>query len=665
MRAWGMIAGLAGLAGLAGAMPAMTQQPGAAPAPKLAAGAQTQAAARVPAVANGAKPLTRDDVDAWLDGFMPFALQRGDIAGAVVVVVKDGAVLTQRGFGYADVASRKPVDPEATMFRPGSISKLFTWTAVMQLVEQGKLDLDADVNTYLDFKIPPRGGDPITLRNIMTHTAGFEEAPKGLISRDPKANKPLGDVLKRWTPTRIFAPGTTPAYSNYATGLAGYVVERVSGMPFDVYIDRNIFGRLGMARSSFHQPLPASLQPLMAKGYGVGSGGTNSYEFINPAPAGALASTGADMAKFMIAHLENGGPLLKPETTHLMHDTKLAMLPPLNRMALGFYEQNLNGRQAIGHGGATREFRSNLSLFPDEKVGLYISMNSAGRDNGTALILKALFEQFADRYFPAPDTDGRVDPKIAAEHAKMMVGTYLSSRRSDSSFLRAGELTGQFKIKLDGKGGLLIPSRTELGGATRKWVEIAPFVWRHVNGHERLAAKVVDGKVVRVGFDGASPYTVYEPAPWYRSSAWIWPLLLASLGALALTAFAWPAAALIRWHYGVKPPLAGSDLKAYRLVGGLAAGAVIVLFGWNKLIEMMSDITNLNGRLDPLILLLQCAGAIMFFGLLAVALWNVRLVWSGNRGWLSKLWSLVIVLAAFVTLWAALVFNLIDFGTSY
>ena len=172
--------------------------------------------------------MTAADVNAWLDGFMPNVLATGDMAGAVVVVVKDGQVLTQRGFGFADVARRRPVDPERTLFRPGSISKLFTWTAVMQLVEQGRLNLDADVNRYLDFEIPPRDGQPITLRNIMTHTAGFEEQVKTLIGYDREHAPPYDELLKRWIPSRVYAPGTTPAYSNYATALAGYIVQRVS-----------------------------------------------------------------------------------------------------------------------------------------------------------------------------------------------------------------------------------------------------------------------------------------------------------------------------------------------------------------------------------------------------------------------------------------------------
>jgi CubicO group peptidase (beta-lactamase class C family) len=178
------------------------------------------------AVAAPAHELTQADADAWLDGFMPYALERNDIAGAEVAIVKDGQVLTLRGFGYSDVAAHKPVDPAVDMFRPGSVSKLFTWTAVMQLVEQGKIDLDVDVNRYLDFKIPTYDGKPITMRNLLTHTPGFEEVARGGFRFENNV-PPLGDVLKHWIPKRVFPPGTTPAYSNWGAALAGYIVERI------------------------------------------------------------------------------------------------------------------------------------------------------------------------------------------------------------------------------------------------------------------------------------------------------------------------------------------------------------------------------------------------------------------------------------------------------
>jgi CubicO group peptidase (beta-lactamase class C family) len=233
--------------------------------------------------------LTGADLEAWLDGFMTYALPRGNIAGGVVVVVKDGEVLLQKGYGYADVAVQKPVDPALTLFRPGSVSKLFTWTAVMQLVEQGRIDLDADVNSYLDFEIPADGGEVVTMRHIMTHTPGFEEQVKGLMGVGD-GPVPLGDHLKRWTPERIFAPGSTPAYSNYATALAGYVVERVSGMSFDDYLDQHVFEPLEMTHSTFRQPLPARLQEHMSKGYRLASAPPEPFEVVGPAPAGSLSA---------------------------------------------------------------------------------------------------------------------------------------------------------------------------------------------------------------------------------------------------------------------------------------------------------------------------------------------------------------------------------------
>ena len=212
------------------------------------------------AVASAAHSLTADDLRAWLDGFVPIAIQQGDIAGAVVVVVKNGETVAQVGYGYSDVEAGKPVDPEHTLFRVGSVSKLFTWTAVMQLVEQGKINLDADVNTYLDFKIPAYHGIPVTMRQLMTHRAGFSETARDLLTYG-KAPPPLDVVLKGYVPPRIFAPDQGPGYSNYGAALAGYIVQRVSGEPFDDYIARHIFSPLNMQHASFAQPLPASLAP--------------------------------------------------------------------------------------------------------------------------------------------------------------------------------------------------------------------------------------------------------------------------------------------------------------------------------------------------------------------------------------------------------------------
>src|SRR5258708_826334 len=354
-----------------------------APAPTAPAAAPASATApAAPAASAAAMPLTAEDLNAWLDGYMPYALHTGDIAGAVVAVVKDGQIVTERGFGYSDVAKQAPVDPKLTLFRPGSVSKLFTWTAVMQQVEQGKIDLDGDVNQYIDFKIPARDGKPVTVRELMQHVAGFEEQAKGIMGDDPKA---LGfeALLKQWVPERVFAPGSTPAYSNYGASLAGYIEQRASGESFDDYIDKHIFAPLDMQHSTFRQPLPANLEPLMSKGYQLASEPAKLFEFVGPAPAGSLASSGEDMAHFMIAHLQNGeyhgNRILKAETAEMMHNSPLTILPPLNRMSLAFVETNINGRRGIAHLGATQNFHTSLHLFLKENAGFYVSFNTPAK----------------------------------------------------------------------------------------------------------------------------------------------------------------------------------------------------------------------------------------------------------------------------------------------
>ena len=180
------------------------------------------------------------ELSAFLDGVIATSMESNHVPGAVVVVVKDGEVFFAKGYGYADLENKTPVDPATTLFRPGSVSKLFTWTAVMQLVEAGKLDLDSDVNIYLDFEIPATYAKPITLRLIMTHMAGFEDKGDGLFKLDEEEVSSLETYIKTNLPARVFSPGQYGAYSNYATALSGYIVERVSGMPFESYISKNI-----------------------------------------------------------------------------------------------------------------------------------------------------------------------------------------------------------------------------------------------------------------------------------------------------------------------------------------------------------------------------------------------------------------------------------------
>ena len=617
-----------------------------------------------PAQPEAHRELTKADADAWLDGYIPYALARGDVAGAVVVMVKDGQVLTQRGYGYADVAARKPVDPATTMFRVASISKLFTWTAVMQLVEQGKIDLDADVNRYLDFKIPPYQGRPVTMRNLMTHRAGFEQSIKGLIRLGGNMS-PMGETLQRWIPQRVITPGTTPAYSNYGAGLAGYIVQRVSGTQFEEYVEHHIFQPLRMTHSTFRQPLPARFAPFMAQGYQRASAQAKPYELIQPSSAGGSAISGPDMAKFMIAHLHQGAGLMQPATAQLMQTPAYAAVPGANRMALGFLETRIDGLSAIGHDGDSFYFHSDLWLLPSQDVGLFISMNSVGESRAAAVdpIRKALFEGFVDRYFPAANAGSPVELPTAREHAKMLVGSYFSGTGSFSNFADIANFLGQARIGLDENGRPLIPAVSGLDGAPREWIEVAPFVWQDAHGHDYLGAKVDNGKVVRWGVD--DPTTVWERVSWYRDAEWLQPLCLAALVILVLTGLSWPAGVIARRRYGATLALSRCDLKAHRLVCIFCGLIVATLVGWMSLLADFIPLVDNDGSLDWRIRLLQIGGTVSILGLAALALWNLRRVWTSALSVFARLWSALLALAALSILWVMLAFHLITFGTHY
>jgi len=619
----------------------------------------------------GAVPLTKADVDVWLDGYLPYALRTADIPGVVVTVVKDGQILTARGFGYADREKRTPVDPDRTLFRPGSVSKLITWTAVMQLVEQGKVDLDTDINTYLDFKIPDYDGKPITMRQMMTHTAGFEEAVKDIIYTDPAHHASLGEYLKRWTPKRVFAPGTTPAYSNWATALAGYVVERISGESFDDYCDKNIFTPLGMTNSTMRQPLPEALAGQMASGYKPGQD-AGKFEIIGPAPAGSLSSTGTDMAKFMIANLDQGKGLLSPETAAMMHNSPLdkvdpaSLLPPLNRMELGYFETNINGREVIGHLGDTEFFHTSLHLLMNEGVGVYFSFNSGGREGIVQTLRWSLFEDFADRYFPATTPPAApIDEKTAAEHAAMMAGNWQVSRTAFSNPIAILQLISQTKIAV-GPKGLLIPDLLGANKLPREWEEIAPFVWRERGGHDLLAAKVENGQVVRWSFGLLGPFMVFDRVPAHRSASWLLPAASVAMGVLFLTVLFWPIGWFARRKYRATFPLAGTPLRAYKWTRWATLAVVLVLVGWMAMIgALFANLENLAGAFDALLMVLQVVGLVAFIGAVVITGWNAWLTWRDGRKWTAKTWNTLIAVSSCVLLYVAVSFKLVSMTVNY
>jgi CubicO group peptidase (beta-lactamase class C family) len=636
------------------------------------------AAALVLALAAGTMParsaespraLTRADAEAWLEGFLPFALAQGDIAGAAVVIVKDGEVLTARGYGFADTALGTRVDPARTLFRTGSVGKLFTWTAVMQLVEAGRLDLDRDVNDYLDFRIPPRDGQPVTLRNLMTHTPGFEEAIKRLVTDRPERLASPEEYLKAWVPGRIYPPGKVPAYSNYGVTLAGYLVERVSGEDYDDYVDRHVFAPLGMTSSTTRQALPEDFRARMSRGYLLGSGQSYPFELFGVSPAGGASTTVTDMAKFMIAWLQEGElagrRILAADTARRTLATRLAVVPLLNGMALGFFEQGYGGRRIVGHGGDSQYFHSVLSLYPDEGVGVYLVMNSTGRDGAAGTVRASFMGGFSDRYFPEKAVDGEVPAATAAEHVRLMAGTYLSSRGQTSNFFSALGFLSQLRVTRDADGGLLVPALRDVNGGPLRWREVAPFVWQQVGGKERLAARIEDGRVAFFSVDSVSPFLVMLPAPWWKSSAILAPLLAGAIVVLSFALLAWPATALLRRHYRLWPAHGGTPGRPWRISRIAAAGALAAVAAWTAVFAQLNgNIFAFSPAFDAWFVALKLATAISCAAGFATAAWDAHRGWPGRR-WITRAGSILVMLAFAILAWLAAVLRLAGYGVDY
>ncbi len=619
--------------------------------------------------ANAAPPsspheMTQADVEAFLDGLMPVELKRNDIAGAVVCVVKDGKVLVAKGYGYSDVARKTPVSPETTLFRPGSISKLFTWTAVMQLVEQGKLDLDRDVNDYLDFRVPATFPEPITLRHIMTHTPGFEETIKELFVHDAGEMKPLDAYLKARLPQRIFKPGAVPAYSNYGTALAGYIVQRVSGVRFEDYIAQNILKPLDMKHATFVQPLPAGLARDMSQGYFNASGGAKEFEFVQAAPAGSLSTSATDIAHFMIAHLQdgeyNGARILKPATAQLMHARQLGLDPQLNAMALGFYEESVYGRRIIGHGGDTQYFHSDLHLMLADKVGFFVSYNSAGKAATSPRSL--LWRSFLERYFP-PCPPLEAEAPTAADDARRVAGRYITSRRSQTNLFAFTTVVSELKVIANPDNTVTLDAIKNPNGVPRKWRETGPLFYRDVDGPMHLAFQNdSDGRMIIVT---DAPISILQRARLLDSAGFNWLVLGFSLTVIVLTVVLWPVGALVRRHYGRPLQLVHSEQRC-RLVMRLACLLNLVfLLCFVTFFVSVGDSAVFTPAFDPWLIAFQLVGvAGVFTTVLAFVYLGVSRR-SVNIGPWSKLHDTLIVLACLGVNWFSLHWHLIRFSLNY
>jgi len=612
--------------------------------------------------ASSGPALTAADVGAWLDGYMPGTLKGGKIAGAEVVVVKDGQVLFKKGYGLADVAAKTPMDVDRTLMRIGSTSKLFTWTAVMQQVEAGRIDLDADINRYLDFHVPARGR-PVTMNDLMRHRGGFEEGLKDLMTDDPARLKTTERYLKENRRPQLFPAGAVPAYSNYGTALAGYIVQRVSGEPFDTYIERHILSPLRMTRTTFRQPLPRGWAAAMSKGYRQSDGPPTPFELVETAPAGSVSTTGADMANFMIAHLQDGrfgaAQILRPDTAQAMHTPAVQPEPGFDTLAHGFFRGHRNGQLVIGHGGDTIVFHTDLNLLPQSNVGIFVSFNSRGANDAVYGARERLFDQFMDRYYPVPPPVTPPAVPSAAADAAALAGRYEGSRRVETGFIGLFYLLQQEVVSADPDGTITLSSSPDA-----RFREIAPGLWREVDGTRLL--RVGEAESRRAISDSANPVAILQAAPLARNSGLnLWIAGLSCLVLLA-TALFWPVGWWLRRRHKVAETLTGRPSLARRLTRIAAVADLLYLAAWYTVLApiLQLRVEVYNSALDAPIRALQIAAIVPLAGA-GVGLWNLWLTARSGRGWGARVRAALVAAALLGIAWIAWMGKLMSFNLNY
>ena len=597
---------------------------------------------------SGEHQLTAEDVNAWLDGKLPDALKNGGIPGAVVSVVKDGQVVTTRGYGWADTGASGgnpvAVDPQKSLFRVASVSKIPTSIAAMQLVEQGKVDLDADISAYLDFEIERRFDEPLTLRHLLTHSAGFEEHGSLTPTTDLEA------YVKNDPPAQVFAPGTTPGYANYGMALAGYIVQRVSGQPFETYVREHVLEPAGMTSSTYEQPLPKEMADLLGPGY-TSTGEEVPFELMGDFPAGSLTVSAPDFAAFMNAQLSRSPKLLRAETWEQMWspglgEDKLGNRAKAGEMGLGYFDLSRNGQRVVGHGGDNQGWHSQFELYPEEKTGIFISYNGDGNGSDSSSSLREdLAQGFADRYFPG-ETVKASGSKDSADRARQVAGSYMPSRTSWTTFLSAWmpalalttiEHTGDGKLKVD---------ETQL-------VEVEPWVWRQVDGRGAIAAQVKDGKVVSLSQEPA--FTLLPTTLLQQALASVFGVCLVLL---LVATVAWPVGALRRRRALKRGQEVGAPVPwLTRVARGGGALALAAQLTWISLLVviMANSSTITDGSFTWLIPVARCAQVLQALGVVAVIPAAADLVIALRRraGWRRVTMSAILLTALVALAWWA------------
>ncbi len=611
-------------------------------------------------------PTDPSELETFLDAFFAEQMEALHIPGAVVVFVKDGEVFLAKGYGFADLENQIPVDPDQTLFRAGSVSKLFAATAIMQLAEQGRLIMDDPVNQHLQrFQLEDNYPDPVTIANLLTHTGGFDEKLTGTGTWDPSELVPLGEYLAANMPPRVMPPGDQISYSNHGYALAGYLVEELSGVPFAQYVDENIFQPLGMNRSSFEEPLPTRLAPDMAIGY-VYANGTYQplpLDLLNIAPAGSLYTTGTDMARFMIAHLQDGryegGRILEENTAQEMHRQQFTHNPQLDGWAYGFYEHVENGQRAIAHGGDITGFASLLYLLPDENIGFFVSFNaSVSPLTGGGDPRNKLVSQFLDRYYPVVEETASPVMAMTASDLQRFTGNYRWNRYARTTLEKGFPPMPllQFHITANDDGTLTATPPLGMGEPTR-WAAVEPLLFQSMDGEGYIAFREDEnGRITHQSLSFMGMSIAAEKVAWYETDSFQ-TKLLGFFTLIFLSTLAWPVVALIRRLRKRPAQFTRRERQARALAASVVVLNLVFLIGLGiRMVQAFTGMFNATPAYFIALLVIPLLTAILTVGLLIFTV----------RAWREGYWSIfgrvhytLFTLAALAFTWFVNYWNLL------
>ncbi len=604
--------------------------------------------------------ITEYDARCFADGFFDRAREEYPHVGAAIAIVHEGALVYAGGYGRYGIDDDRVVDASRTLFGAGSIGKLVTWTAVMQHVERGVLDLDTDVNEYLTtFSIPATFDEPITLRHLMTHTPGFDDTAIGSVTRDVASLTGLETYLATHLPTRLRPPGRVTQYSNYGAALAGFIVAQASGIDFNAYVENEILTPLGMERSSFRQPLPAELAAEATPGHVLTPTGRITavpHVFGEIYPAGTGYFTTTDLARFMIAHLDSGPPILRVETAQTMHARAFGNDPRLPGMALGFIEGEANGLRTLWHTGTSPAGSHGiLVLVPSTRTGIVMLANTVNTG-----LSRALVGDFFDAFFPRPAAEAAgageaANAPVSAAGLPSIAGSYRQNWHAHHGIEKIDALNLESRLAETGDGA--IRARFE-DGVSREYVAVAPDLYREVDNGTLLAVeRDADGRVVRL-YRGDRPIVAYEPLALREIAVFnivLMNLSLTLLGAFAARPIVGAIARRITGHQ--RPVWTGRERIARSL--GIATGWLGIAFfaGYAGILVLAGTTSVLRSPLA--VIVFNLPGLLI---LLAVALAVAAVsAWKGRASLASRIHLSLLSPAALALAWFAWQWNVLGY----